>query len=80
MHEETKGEDGDHDGDDRSGHEVAAQLEESVTFREKARIGSDLAEYSPEGIDYRKEIDGSVKEEENHQESAADALYEFLPD
>ena len=62
------------------GHEVAAELEEAVPGREEGVVRRHRAVPAGERVDYREEIDGSVQEQEDDKESAADGLYEFLAD
>ena len=80
MDDEAQGQDGNHDADETGGHEVAAQFEQTVTGREKTVIGGDGAELSVEGINDREEIDGSMEQQEDNEESTGDALDELLAD
>ena len=80
MHEEAKCEDGNHHVYERGGHEVAAKLEPAVSGGEADRIVRNLAEHSVEGVYDREKVNCPVKEQEDDEESAGNALYELLAD
>ena len=80
VDQETEGEDGDHNGNESGAHEVAAELEQAVTRREKLLVSGTGAVFSGEGVDDREEVDGSVQEQEDEEEGAGDALDELLAD
>ncbi len=80
MDEETKGKDGHHDVNHRGGHEVAAKLEPAVSVGIRHGVCGNFAELAVERVYYREEIDGSVKEQEDDEESTTDALNELLTD
>ena len=80
VDEEAEGEDGNHDGDETGAHEVAAEFEKTVTRGEKFLVGCTGTVFTGEGVDYREEVDGPVKQKENDKESTRDALDEFLSD
>ena len=80
MDEETQRQDGDHDVDERRGHEVAALLEPTVSMGEEEIVRGYLAESTVEGVDDGEEVDSPVKQEEDDEECAADGLDEFLAD
>ena len=77
---ESQRQDRDHDGDDRRGHEVAAQLEQAVALAEKRLVRSGGSPLPGEGVDYGEEIDRGVDEHEQDQERTAHRLDEFLAD
>ena len=80
VEEEAQGQDGYHNCDNRGGHEVAAQLEPTVSVSVGEGIGSNFAEVPVHGIDDGEEINGAVEEQEDDEESAGDALDELLAD
>ena len=80
VDEETEGEDGDHDADEGGGHEVATQLEETVSCGEKLVVRGDDTVLAGEGVDDGEEINRGVEKEEDDKESAADALDELPAD
>jgi hypothetical protein len=80
MDNETQGQNGDHDGDDGRGHEVAAQLEPAVSVAVREGISRYFTEVPFKGIDDGEEVNGTVQEQENDEECARYALDEFLAD
>ena len=80
MDKESEGEDRNHDVDERSAHEIAAELEQAVSGRKELVIVGDDAILSGEGINDREEVDGTVQQKEDDKESTTDALDEFLSD
>ena len=78
VDQESQRQDGDHYVDERCGHEVASELEETVSLGEQFVVSGHLAERAGEGIDDGEEIDGAVKEQEEDEESAGYALDELL--
>ena len=80
MHQEAERQDRDHDGNDRRGHEVAAELEQAVALAEEIRVGRGNAELAREGIDHGEEVDRRVQKEEDNQEGSTHRLDEFLAD
>ena len=77
---EAEGEDGHHDGDHGSAHEVAAELEESVTCAEKLVVSGSNTELAGECVYDREEIDSGVKKEEYDKKCSGHGLDEFLSD
>ena len=80
MHEESQGKDGNHDVDYRSGHEVAAPLEQAVPCAEEDIIICGYAVFAGETVNHRKKVDGPVQKQEKDKECATDGLDEFLAD
>ena len=80
VDKETQGQDRDHDVDERSTHEVAADLEPAVAGGETDRVLGHFAEFPVQGVDHGEEIDGSVQDQEDDEERAGDALDELLAD
>ena len=52
VHEETESKHGNHDGNYRRGHEVAAEFEQTVTGAEKLIVSGDSTELASERIDH----------------------------
>ena len=80
VEDEAEGQDRDHDVDERGAHEVAADLEPAIAGGEADRISGHLAEVPVQGVDHGEEVNGAVQEQEDHEESAGDALDELLAD
>ena len=80
MDKETEGQDGNHDVDYGRGHEVAAQLEPTVSMAVGHVIGRNLAENAAHGIDDGEKVDGPVKKQEDDEECARNTLDELLAD
>ena len=80
VHEKTEGEHGHHDRHYGKRHEVAAELEQAVSFGEEDVVICNYPILAGKSVDYREKIDGSVQEQEEEKESAAYGLDEFLSD
>jgi hypothetical protein len=80
MDNESQCQDRHHDVDERSGHEVATQLEKAVSGGEQLLIRSNHTELSGEGVDHGEEIDRAVKQKENKEEGTTDSLDELPAD
>ena len=70
MNEETEGEHGDHDVYYRERHEVATLLEQTIH----------CSEFASERVNHREEVDSSVKQQEDDEESTAYRLNQLLSD
>ena len=80
MDKEAEGEDRDHDVDDRSGHEIAPELVESVACREEFVVEGGNSVFAIECVDDREEVNYAMKNKEEDKESSAYALDELLSD
>ena len=80
MEDESQSQDGNHDGDDRGSHEVAAQLEPAVSVGEGEAVSRYLAEVPVQGIDHGEKVNGAMQKQEDYKESAGYALDELLAD
>lgn len=74
MDQQSECEHGNHDADDRGGHEVAAQLEQAVTGCEKFLVSSGDTVLAGETVNHREEVDGRMHEQEKNEESTTDGL------
>ena len=74
VDEETHGQNRHQDRDHRGGHEVAAELEQSVSGGKQLLIRGDHPEFPREGVDDRKQIDRYMKQQEDHKKCPADRL------
>ena len=80
MDKEAEGEDRDHDVDNRSGHEIAPELVESVACREEFVVEGGNSVFAIECVDDREEVNYAMKNKEEDKESSTYALDELLSD
>ena len=80
VDEEAQRKDGNHDVDESRAHEIASELEQSVTCREQLVVICHDTVLAGKGIDDREKVDGTVQQKEDDKESTTDALDEFLSD
>ena len=80
MDQDTQGQDGHHDFDDRGTHEIAAQLEPAVPMGVREVVRCHLAKLTMQGIQHREEVNGAMQKQEDDKECARDALDKLLAD
>ena len=80
VDEEAQCEDGDHDVNESRAHEIASELEQSVSGGKKLVVICDYTVLAGERVDDREEIDRRMEKEEDDLESTADTLDELLAD
>ena len=78
MDKEAEGENRNHDINNRGGHEITSEFEQTVSGSEEFSVRKSDSVFTGKGVDYREKVDRSVQEQENDKEGAADALDELL--
>ena len=74
VDKETQGQNRHQDRDHRGGHEVAAELEQSVSGGKQLLIRGDHPKFLCESVDDRKQIDRYMKQQEDYKKCPADRL------